>query len=140
MDTQILKLNDLLSKKENATYSITGTTSDGTFRCLVEPEAKFKEDVTHYVYLKSFTGWSYFPNLDESNNKFIYSTIDVTGKKWESKEFSINTGSYQISDYNDVVQSKILEKEKGKNEDEKPIKIYPYIPTSRLMIKIAKGY
>ena len=145
MDATLLKLNDLLSKKETATYSITGRTSDGTFRCTIEPEAKFKEDVTHYVYLKSFTGWSYFPNLDSSNNKFIYSTLDASGK-WESKQFSINTGSYQISDYNDIVQSKILEKEKGKSlngdvvVNEKPVSIYPYIPTSRIMIKIAKGY
>ena len=140
MDAQILKLNGLLSKKETATYSITGTTSDGTFRCLVEPEAKFKENVTHYVYLKSFTGWSYFPNLDESNNKFIYSTIDATGKKWESKQFSINIGAYQISDYNDVVQSNMLLKGDKDEKDEPAIKIYPYIPTSRIMIKIAKGY
>ena len=76
MDATLLKLNDLLSKKETETYSITGRTTDGTFRVLVEPEANFKEDVTHHIYLKSFTGWSYFPNLDKTNNLFIYSKIN----------------------------------------------------------------
>ena len=56
MEASLIKLNDLLSKKETETFSITGTTTDGTFRCLVEPEANFKEGITHYVYLKSFTG------------------------------------------------------------------------------------
>src|SRR5271156_6847457 len=142
METTLLKLNDLLSKKETSAYSITGTTSDGTFRCLVEPEAKFKEDVTHYVYLKSFTGWSYFPNLDSSNNKFIYSTLNNT-----HKIITIPTGSYQISDYNNFIHLKIKENKEPiiKNEvgvipseeelkadpkDEYPISIFPYVPTS----------
>src|ERR1700727_3076353 len=104
METSIIKLNDLLSKKETETYSITGTTSDGTFRCLVEPEANFKEGITHYVYLKSFTGWSYFPNLDNSNNKFYYSK-----EKDKIKTITFQTGSYQLSDYNNFIHSKMLE-------------------------------
>jgi hypothetical protein len=86
MEDLILNLNDIISKKETEAYSITGTTVDGTLRYKVVPEAKFKENVTHHVYLKSFTGWSYFPNLDSSNNKFIYSRTtdsDPSGNKKE---------------------------------------------------------
>src|SRR5271156_4119860 len=109
MEDFILKLNDIISIKETETYSITGTTVDGTFHCKVIPEAKFKENVTHHVYLKSFTGWSYFPNLDNSNNKFIYS--NPTGVK---KEIVFKTGSYQIKDYNDMIcMNMILNGDKG---------------------------
>src|SRR5271156_2204362 len=101
METGLIKLNDLLSKKETETFSITGTTEDGTFRCLVEPEANFKEGITHYVYLKSFTGWSYFPNLDTSNNKFYYSKANI------NKVITFQTGSYQLTDYNNFIHSKI---------------------------------
>src|SRR5271156_604148 len=111
METGLIKLNDLLSKKETETFSITGTTEDGTFRCLVEPEANFKEGITHYVYLKSFTGWSYFPNLDTSNNKFIYSINTV------KKEIKFETGSYQLTDYNNLIHSKMLEKGEEKITD-----------------------
>src|SRR3981189_2435834 len=104
MEESLLKLNDLLSKKETETYSITGTTEDGTFRCTIEPEAQFKEGITHYVYLKSFCGWSYFPYVDSSNNQFIYSTPDNT-----SRIITFPTGSYQIVDYNNFIHSKMLE-------------------------------
>ena len=145
MEASLLKLNDLLSKKETETFSITGTTEDGTFRCLVEPEANFKEGITHYVYLKSFTGWSYFPNLDSSNNKFIYSINNV------KKEIKFESGSYQITDYNNLIHSKIEKVEekitdrseaeiKSDPRSEHAISIFPYIPTSRIMIRIKKGY
>ena len=52
-----------------------------------------------------------------------------------NKTITIETGSYQISDYNKVIQSKILA-----NEKENPISIYPDIPTSRIIVEIAKGY
>ena len=104
MEASLIKLNDLLSKKETETYSITGTTTDGTFRYLVEPEANFKEGITHYAYLKSFTGWSYFLNLDTSNNKFFYSKTPV-----DPKTITFQTGSYQLSDYNNFIHSKMLE-------------------------------
>src|SRR3981189_1168032 len=104
MEESLLKLNDLLSKKETETYSITGTTEDGTFRCTIEPEAQFKEGITHYVYLKSFCGWSYFPNVDGGNNQFIYSTPNNT-----SRIITFPTDSYQIVDYNNFIHSKMLE-------------------------------
>ena len=154
METALIKLNDLLSKKETETFSITGTTEDGTFRCLVEPEANFKEGITHYVYLKSFTGWSYFPNLDNSNNKFIFSTPSI-----QKKIITFESGSYQITDYNNLIHSKmenrplaceakVEEKITDRSEaeiksdprSEHAISIFPYIPTSRLMIRIKKGY
>src|SRR3977135_2342776 len=104
MEATLLKLNDLLSKKETETFSITGTTEDGTFRCLVEPEANFKEGITHYVYLKSFTGWSYFPNLDNSNNKFYYSKSQVDPKeKPQIKTIRFQIGSYQLTDFNNFI-------------------------------------
>src|SRR3977135_1659948 len=93
VEDSLLKLNDLLSKKETERYSITGATQDGTFRCTIEPEANFKEGITHYVYLKSFCGWSYFPNVDSSNNQFVYSIPDNT-----SRTITFSTGSYQIAE------------------------------------------
>ena len=151
MEDLVLKLNDIISIKETDTYSITGTTVDGTFRFSVIPEAKFKENVTHYIYLKSFTGWSYFPNLDNSNNKFIYS--NPTGTK---KEIVFKTGSYQIEDYNNAVHMNMLLKgDKGAPDsnltrhkleikedpkDEQAISIFPYNPTSRIIIKVKQGY
>ena len=157
METALIKLNDLLSKKETETYSITGTTTDGTFRCLVEPEANFKEGITHYAYLKSFTGWSYFPNLDSSNNKFFYSKTNNL-----QKVITFQTGSYQITDYNEHIHSKMFEngdkagetkngeakngerrteaESKADKNDEYAISISPYMPTSRIMIRVKKGY
>ena len=148
----MLNLADLLSKKETETFSITGTTTDGTYRCLVEPEANFKEGITHYVYLKSFTGWRYFPNLDSTNNRFVYVTPDN-----KTKEIILQTGSYQIEDYNNIIHAKMLENKepivksevgvirseaeaKVDRNDEHPIVIFPYIPTSRIMIRVKKGY
>ena len=151
MEELILKLNDTLSMKETETYSITGTTTDGEFRCSVEPEATFKENVTHYVYLKSFTGWSYFPNLDSSNNKFIY-----TNPAGTKKEIIFQTGSYQIDDYNNMIHMNMLTKgDKGiadnkltrykaeikdDPKDERAISVFPYNPTSKIMIRIKQGY
>src|SRR5437773_4962293 len=151
METALIKLNDLLSKKETETFSITGTTEDGTFRCLVEPEANFKERITHYVYLKSFTGWSYFTNLDNSNNKFIYSRSSDSTINNVKKEIKFESGSYQITDYNNLIHSKIDKVEekitdrseaeiKSDPRSEHAISIFPYIPTSRIMIRIKKGY
>ena len=159
MEASLLKLNDLLSKKETETFSITGTTEDGTFRCLVEPEANFKEGITHYVYLKSFTGWSYFPNLDSTNNKFYYSKGPL--EKPQMKTIRFQTGSYQLTDYNNFIHSQMIEKGEEKitdrttdrtsetrseaeikadKTDEHAISIFPYIPTSRIMIRVKKGY
>src|SRR6266853_920080 len=110
MEDAILKLNDIISKKETETYSITGRindTSDGKFRCKITPEAKFKEDVTHYVYLKSFTGWSYFPNIDRSNNKFIY-WKNSTDKGWPQTVLKFQTGAYQITDYNNMIHTSMM--------------------------------
>src|SRR3977135_2302402 len=109
MEATLIKLNDLLSKKETETFSITGTTTDGTFRCLVEPEANFKEGITHYVYLKSFTGWSYFPNLDTSNNKFYNSKCPL--EKPQMKTIRFQTGSYQLADYNNFIHSQMITNE-----------------------------
>src|SRR6266853_4802465 len=113
MEDAILKLNDIISKKETETYSITGRindTSDGKFRCKITPEAKFKEDVTHYVYLKSFTGWSYFPNIDSSNNKFFYwQHTEVKGKlTWYQTVLKFETGSYQLTDYNNMIHTSMM--------------------------------
>src|SRR3977135_3867105 len=149
MEATLIKLNDLLSKKETETFSITGTTTDGTFRCLVEPEANFKEGITHYVYLKSFTGWSYFPNLDSTNNKFYYAKGPV--EKPQIKTITFQTGSYQLADYNNLIHLKMMEKVEEKiadrseaeikadPKDEHVISIFPYIPTSRIMIRVKKG-
>src|SRR3977135_661703 len=111
MEATLIKLNDLLSKKETETFSITGTTTDGTFRCLVEPEANFKEGITHYVYLKSFTGWSYFPNLDD---KFYYSKGSV--EKPQIKTIRFQTGSYQLADYNNFIHSQMITNEDRSQE------------------------
>ena len=157
VENTLLKLNDLLSKKETEAYSITGTTKDGTFRCQIIPEANFKEDVTHYVYQKPFTGWSYFPNLDNSNNKFIYWKYEsVKGAmSWIQYSITFQTGSYQIENYNKAVQSAMmLNNHKGEKlliprsdaeikadpKEENAICIFVYIPTSRIMIRVKKGY
>ena len=161
-ESAILKLNDLLSNKETEAYSITGRitdASDGTFRCKIEPEANFKEGVSHYVYLKSFTGWSYFPNVDNANNKFIYwkhETIPTGNSKisWIQYTINIPPGSYQITDYNDMIHMQMLvngtvpssntvrsgEEIKSDPKDEYAISIFPYIPTSRIMVRVKKGY
>src|SRR6266853_2720878 len=158
MEDAILKLNDIISKKETETYSITGTANEeGSFRCVIDPEAKFTEGITHYVYLKSFTGWSYFPNIDSSNNKFMYwQHTEVKGKlTWYQTVHKFETGAYQITDYNNMIHTSMMSKNhkgeplltsrsedeiKADPKDEFAISIFPYIPTSRIMIRIKKGY
>src|SRR6266853_4244274 len=154
MEDAILRLNDIISKKETETYSITGRINDaseGKFRCTITPETKFKEDVTHYVYLKSFTGWSYFPNIDSSNNKFMYWQHEkVNGVlSWMQYIIKFETGSYQLTDYNNMIHTGMMSKNhkgeplltsrsedeiKADPKDEFAISIFPYIPTSRIMI------
>src|SRR6266853_2519406 len=158
MEDAILKLNDIISKKETETYSITGTANEeGSFRCVIDPEAKFTEGITHYVYLKSFTGWSYFLNIDRSNNKFFYwQHTKVKGElTWYQTVLKFETGAYQITDYNNMIHTSMMSKNhkgeplltsrsedeiKADPKDEFAITIFPYIPTSRIMIRIKKGY
>jgi hypothetical protein len=100
------KLNNLLSTKETRVYSISGkiTNNDGTYVCQMSDEQKFKQGVTHDVYLKSFTGWSYFPNVSLKNNKFYFSELrnpkDIKDGKWIEKEITFPEGAYNIDDYN----------------------------------------
>ena len=74
---------------------------------------------------------------------------------WIQHPITFQTGSYQIKDYNECVQTAMmLNNDKGEKllvrrskaekdadpEEENAICIFPYIPTSRIMIRIKKGY
>ena len=132
----IEKLNNMLSTKETKAYSITGriTTADGSFVCKMDNTQQFKEGVNHYVYLRSFTGWSNFPNLSDNNNKFYYNK-QVFGK-WFSNEITVPYGACNVIDYSTFI-NKELEKRGDPGE---PIKLSVQKNSAKCTLHIKKGY
>jgi hypothetical protein len=131
---------DALNNKEMRVFSIHGkVNADGTFRVVFPRAQEFKTSVTHYVYMKSFTGWSAFNNVTSKNNKFKFVALtesSLTSKPNLIQSLVLPTGCYDIENYNELVQQEL--KKKGYDEDAVTITINENSGKSIMVIQ--KGF
>lgn len=134
MENQLIKLNDLLSKKEYYTFLITGKDDDGDGVLIqkLNHEYRLNENANHTITLTDFVGWSNFPNVDRTNNKFYYKTSN-TGVL---KTLTIPFGSYGVEDYNFEVKKLITAN--GDNADN--VNIAGSTTQLKSIITIKDGY
>ena len=72
------------------------------FKYSINPPIKLEKDGEHEIALLSIDMYHSTPNIDNSNNKFIY--------KYHDKEFKIifPVGSYEIKAINDYIQEQLI--------------------------------
>ena len=113
---ELKKIRNRALNKEKATITIDGKCNNqGELIQSFEESFKFSDDATHTVSLTMLVMPALFPNLDKNDNKFFYhnGTTD--------KEFTIDTGCYDIDEYGDMVKAKI--KANNDNPDNITIKL-----------------
>jgi len=130
IEKTLLKLNDVLSKKQIQTLEIIGKCDkNGRIIQQYTTQMEFKEENTYYVSLIELTTTSFFPNITEANNKFYYS-----GKDKNVMMLTLPTGAYDIDDYNQYICTSI-----PKVGDKNPIVISLHKPTGKVIINLNKS-
>ena len=133
------KLNDTLSRKEHITLDIEGTCDNtGILVMQLSRTVKLNNNFTHKIALVSLETTAFFPNVDNSCNKFYYSIGNGN-----IKIINVPTGAYDISDEQDANFSynQIIKKGIHSNGDTPDnIKISLVGPTGKVMIEIKGEY
>ncbi len=129
---KLQELSSLMSEKETVYIEVNSKCNkDGEITESFENNFKFKENISYYVSLIHLTATSFFPNLNEMNNKFYYSSKAVDkDNKIIIEEITLANGCYEISDYNKVIQQYA-----GDN-----IQIILNQASGHVMIKLADGW
>jgi hypothetical protein len=134
METELAKLNSILSKKEYLTFLITGNDSDddGEIVKRLDTQHRLNENANHVIQLTDFVGWSNFPNVDKTNNKFYYKTA----AKDPFKTLTVPSGAFNLDNYNWEIKKLI--KSNGDNPDN--ITISGDAAQSKAIVTLKGGY
>lgn len=135
-NNKLSEIVDSLNKKQVETFEIIGKADkNGVLVCNLPKTFEFDENKSFYISLLSFETDSFFPNIDETNNKFYYSLPNSN----EIKEIEFPTGAYDLPDYNKVIVDRL-----GKLNDKgvyiSPINIKLDKPTGSSHISLDTGY
>jgi len=133
---EVVKLINILSKKDHYPFTITGKDDDGDgkFTIILDRQYKLNEDANYIIQLKDFVGWANFPNVDDTNNKFYYKTSNVPNTP--VKSITVPSGSYQLKDYNDYIKKVIT----ANGDNSTNITIEGYINQQNTNIILKGGY
>ena len=81
-------------------FQIIVSGNESSFNTRFNPKIVLDRDKVYEIALVNLETYYSFPNIDETNNVFIYSTDN--GKSWE--KIKIPVGSYEIDDLNNTIQ------------------------------------
>ena len=112
--------------------------SDKTnFNTRFNPKLELNEKKKYEIALVNLETYYSFPNIDETNNTFVYSPDN--GNSWE--KIKIPEGSYEIDDINDAIQHEMKKRTHYDeiNEDYY-INIAPNTNTLKSVLILEKGY
>ena len=112
--------------------------SDKTnFNTRFNPKLELDEKKKYEIALVNLETYYSFPNIDETNNTFVYSPDN--GNSWE--KIKIPEGSYEIDDINNTIQHE-MEKRGHYDEinEDYYINIAPNTNTLKSVLILEKGY
>ena len=92
-------------------FQIIVSGNESSFNTRFNPKIELDRDKVYEIALVNLETYYSFPNIDETNNVFIYSTDN--GNSWQ--KIKIPYGSYEIDDLNNTIQ---FEMEKRGHYDE----------------------
>ena len=120
-------------------FQIIVSDNKSNFNTRFNPKLELDRDKVYEIALVNLETYYSFPNIDETNNVFVYSPDN--GNSWV--KIKIPEGSYEIDDINDTIQQEMKKKKKGHydeiNEDYY-INIAPNTNTLRSVLILEKGY
>ena len=74
--------------------------NESSFHAMFNPNIELPKDKVYEIALVNLETYYSFPNIDETNNVFVYSPNN--GNSWE--KIKIPVGSYEIEDLNNTIQ------------------------------------
>src|SRR5438105_3055808 len=103
MEDALQKLNNTLSRKRVEYIEIADKCNmNGEIKYKFNSKMEFDPNYDYKVSLISGEMTSFFPNLNETNNKFYYST-----KPRKIEEITLENGAYDVDTYYKKLKSKI---------------------------------
>ena len=107
------------------------------FNTRFNPKLELDEEKVYEIALVNLETYYSFPNIDETNNTFVYSPDN--GNSWE--KIKIPEGSYEIDDINNAIQHEMKKRTHYDeiNEDYY-INIAPNTNTLKSVLILEKGY
>ena len=118
-------------------FQIIVSDNKSNFNTRFNPKIELDRDKVYEIALVNLETYYSFPNIDETNNVFVYSPDN--GNSWV--KIKIPEGSYEIDDINNTVQHE-MEKRGHYDEINKDyyINISPNTNTLRSVLILEKGY
>ena len=129
METLLEKIARNTEAKES--FCILLSERSTRIRTKFNPLIELDRNKNYEMALVNLETYYSFPNIDETNNKFVYSPDN--GVTWENLE--IPTGCYEIDDLNDYIQR--IMKEEGHADR---IKLHPNNNTLKAVLEINPNY
>ena len=87
-------------------FQIIVSDNKSSFNTRLNPTLQLDRDKEYEIALVNLENYYWFPNIDETNNVFVYSPDN--GNSWV--KIKIPVGSYEIDDINNTIQHE-MEKE-----------------------------
>ena len=110
--SEIELLEKIVKNTDHKTsFQIIVSGNKSSFNTRLNPKIELDRDKLYEIALVNLETYYCFPNIDETNNVFVYSTDN--GNSWE--KIKIPVGSYEIDDLNNTIQ---FEMEKRGHYDE----------------------
>ena len=119
-------LKQIVKNTEHKTsFQIIVSDSKSRFKTRFNPTLQLDSDKKYKIALVNLETYYSFPNIDETNNVFVYSPDN--GNSWV--KIKIPEGSYEIDDINNTIQHE-MEKKRTIRLTKTTILIFPQTPTS----------
>ena len=139
MNEEVVKLLERIAKNTDhkTSFQIIVSGNQSSFNTLFNPKIELDRNKVYEIALVNLETYYSFPNIDNTNNTFVYSHDQ--GTTWT--KIKIPTGSYEIDDLNNTIR---FEMEKAGHYDE--VNNDPYISISansntlKSILIIGQGY
>ena len=130
-------LEQIVKNTTHKTFQIIISNDKSNFNTRFNPKLELDRDKVYEIALVNLETYYSFPNIDETNNVFVYSPDN--GNSWV--KIKIPEGSYEIDDINNTIQHEM--EKRGHyyeiNEDYY-INIAPNTNTLKSVLILEKGY
>ena len=89
-----------INTSHKTSFQIVVSGNESSFNTMFSPNIELAKDRVYEITLVNLETYYSFPNIDETNNVFVYSTDN--GISWV--KIKIPEGSYEIDDINNTIQ------------------------------------
>ena len=101
MEVDLLK-QIVKNTAHKTSFQIIVSGNESSFNTILNPTLQLDRDKEYEIALVNLETYYSFPNIDETNNVFVYSPDN--GNSWV--KIKIPEGSYEIDDINNTIQQK----------------------------------